>query len=203
LAVTDDDGALSVMCQQTLLPTATTTAACAADPAHPWGYTYDYTWYIGPVKETGSANLVEQLFRSNLNTIFPFGVNDCGHTNGQEYCTISPAFSYLNGVASVLVTFPTPGSFEFTIVSEGFFDAPGSHVTFSLFEQNGNLYLNQHGYGYGTDLFGEIAYDDETFLHSWQGQACKLQKFLGVPETNEITTGDGRGAFRECFHSPF
>jgi RHS repeat-associated protein len=155
-----------------------------------WSYTYNCTWYIGPVKKTGSPQDVAFYLEMNLNKIFPFPVTDCRPNKaGKATCEISPGPGWFAGTTRVVISFPTPGSFEYTVVQKNFFDAPGSHVTFSFFEKNGNLYLNQHGFGFNSDLAGELGFDQDLFQHAWQAQACKLQKAFHLPLTNGITTG--------------
>lgn len=38
-------------------------------------------------------------------------------------------------------------SVKFTVVSSGYFDDPGSTITFSIYSRNGCIYLRQHAHG--------------------------------------------------------
>ncbi|HXS64574.1 MAG TPA: RHS repeat-associated core domain-containing protein [Streptosporangiaceae bacterium] len=156
---------------------------------HPhWSFKYNCNWYIGPVKklkDKDPADLIVKILK-NINTIFPFPVKHCGFEGNKYYCTLHASPGIPHSTTRVLVTFPTPTSFKFTVIHHGYFDAPGSTITFSLYEKNGNLYLHQHGIAYNSDLFGQQGYERGIYASTWQAQACNLQVFLHLPATNAV-----------------
>jgi RHS repeat-associated protein len=163
-------------------------------------FSYNCTWYIGPLKKLhgkDDQDVLEDILQ-HMSTIFPFPAS-CSFTGNKFYCNLDAAPGTPHSKGRVLVTFPTPTSFEFTVVSHDYFDAPGSHITFSIFDKNGNVYLHQSGVALGSDFIGQQGYSTGVYAQTWQGQACLLQGFEGLPQTNAIWRQLGRQHFKACY----
>jgi RHS repeat-associated protein len=164
-----------------------------------WSFKYNCNWYIGPVKGLHGNDAADIMvkFLENISKIFPFPAK-CHLTKKPYYCDLHAAFSWAHGDTRVAVSFPSNTSFKFTVTQKGYFDAPGSTITFSLYEKNGNLYLHQHGIALNSDLIGEYGYTQGIYAKTWQAMACNLQKLLKLPETNGIWIGTRPPVFG-CF----
>ena len=148
--------------------------------SHPHGYQYTYTEYIGPVNETGSPAAVMKKFEDDPEAVFPFPVSGCTQFRQGTVATLHPGPALAGGVGKVRVTLVSPSSFEFTVISNGYFDAPGSHITFSLGRSHGKLYLSQHGVSANTLLAADIGVQLGYAEYSWHQQAHNLQRMLRV-----------------------
>jgi hypothetical protein len=76
----------------------------------------------------------------------------------------------------------TPGrtSFTFTVVSNGYFDAPGSQITFSLSQSRGDLYLTQHAEAKHSKIAVQVMGALQYTRSVWLEQAHNLRTLLGV-----------------------
>lgn len=92
-------------------------------------------------------------------------------------------------------------SFRFTVIAPGYFDAPGSTITFSLSQRNGNLYLSQHGQTTGENTLGHLAYTANLSGLTWDRQVVNLASVLD-PQYPDPTSGPGPSAPRGPSGSP-
>ncbi len=121
-------------------------------PAGIWCYSYRYDHPISSVGKF-TAEQAMRAFTQNPAKIFPFGVEGCPtFSNGAE-CNLKTGTPLLNPNGVVGVT-TTSTSVNFTVLEYGYFDAPGSTIEFSTWEdKKGNVYLSQIANGHGADLF--------------------------------------------------
>lgn len=77
-------------------------------------------------------------------------------------------------------------SFTFTVTSNGYFDAAGSHITFSLSSRSGELYLSQNGDARNPNVFSTVGFDIGYIKYTWQQQANNLKTLLGVNPDEHI-----------------
>jgi hypothetical protein len=148
--------------------------------SRPHGYDYTYTEYIGPMSETGSPAAVMKKFEDDPEAVFPFPVTGCTEFRQGTVATLHAGPAFVGGVGKVRVSLVSPASFEFTVISSGYFDAPGSHITFSLGQSHGKLYLSQHGVSANTLLIPDIGVRLGFAEYTWQQQAHNLQRMLRV-----------------------
>jgi RHS repeat-associated protein len=162
-------------------PGTTTSAKPCTSDNFPCGYHYSVTEEIGPVSATGSPTSVTRKFEANPHPIFPFPITGCRSFTPGALCTLhaGPSFWPADGVGEVRVT-TRQTSFTFTVVSGGYFDSPGSQITFSLSQHGGELYLTQQAQAHGSTILVQLA-DLFGYPESvWQRQALNLQRLLGI-----------------------
>lgn len=155
-------------------------ADLAAWMSRPHGYQYTYREFIGLTTLTGSPAAAMKKFEDDPRAVFPFPVTGCTEFREGTVCTLHPGPSIVGGVGKVRVSLTSPSSFEFTVLSNGYFDAPGSHITFSLGRSHGKLYLSQNGVSANTLLMPEIGVQVGYAEFTWQQQARNLQRMLHV-----------------------
>jgi hypothetical protein len=79
-------------------------------------------------------------------------------------------------------------NFRFKVIAPGYFNAPGSTITFSLSQRSGNLYLSQHGETTGENNLGHFAYAAGLSGLTWDRQAVNLASVLD-PQYPDPETG--------------
>lgn len=101
-------------------------------------YSYRYTEYIG--RSRYSAHRAFKVFQRNPGRIFPFRTTCKRFTNGSR-CGLRNAAVYRgNGNVRVSVRGNTV---RFKVISRGYFDPPGSTISFHVYKKHGGLYLRQ------------------------------------------------------------
>jgi hypothetical protein len=78
---------------------------------------------------------------------FPF-YESCPKIMKGEQCTLQVAGGpqwLTHAKGNVRMTIDSPTSFTITVDSTGYFDAPGSNITFTIAEAYGQVYLTQRG----------------------------------------------------------
>lgn len=103
-------------------------------------YDYQYQWYIGSASQVGSPQKVMAYFEQHAQDIFPFYLGGCDVLTAGTKCDLQPTDPW--HVAPVEVIQVTSTSFTFKAL-KGHFDLPGSTITFSIFESNCDIYLEQ------------------------------------------------------------
>ncbi|MGV8912717.1 MAG: RHS repeat-associated core domain-containing protein, partial [Rhodoglobus sp.] len=105
---------------------------------------YSYTYDHKIARSTSSsAKSVMDTFKSNPAKIFPFKVEGCAKLTNRSICELKGA-APVQGDGRVWVT-TTDTSVTFRVVSNGYFDPPGSEITFSTYEENGWVMFRQSG----------------------------------------------------------
>ena len=107
-----------------------------------FGYSYDFEWYIGPEYIYGDAEAAMDVFKSDPKQIFPFPVSGCPAFQDGIICNLNAQVGP-NSEGEVRVS-TSKTAVRFTVVSEGYFDSPGSTITFKTSTRDGKLYLSQH-----------------------------------------------------------
>ena len=110
-------------------------------------YTYDMKHPLGVKASRYSAKELMDLFKAHPTEIFPFTVKGPagGFTDGALF-ELSKTLGLPIGqeIETGDVTVQTTGtSVKFTVVSDGYFDGPGSTIEFSIVEEGGEFYLRQ------------------------------------------------------------
>lgn len=91
----------------------------------------------------------------------------------------------LPDVGDVYVT-TTDTSVTFTVVSDNYFDNPGSTITFNVVQQGGDLYLWQHGRTQETRFLARFAVNELGQARStWNAQGDNLAFLLNHPHWTE------------------
>jgi hypothetical protein len=153
----------------------------ASSPANKNNYSYTYSWKIGPATKTRTPAYVTKDIERVPQLVFPFTIYKCTKLTPGEVCVL-----YVEAfLGTVRVTMPSAASFRFTVIAKGYFDAPGSTITFTISDQKGSIYLAQHGVAIDPDEASQIAYKTGVIKAAWRAQACRLQALLGLPTTWE------------------
>lgn len=109
-------------------------------------YDYDMSHFLGFSTEEYTAKELMDLFKKYPSEIFPFLVK--GDSSGFQDGAIFELSDTLPGdfggieTGRVVVT-TTDTSVKFTVVSDGYFDGPGSTIEFSIVERGGQFYLQK------------------------------------------------------------
>ncbi len=111
-------------------------------PGSTYSYSYSYSTQI-TTNNRGrwSAKTVMDVFKSNATKVFPFGVS--GNFENNSFVKLTGA-APLDGTGVVKLA-TTDTSVQFTVMSNRYFDPPGSVITFSTYEQGGEVWLRQEG----------------------------------------------------------
>ncbi|MGV8911631.1 MAG: PA14 domain-containing protein [Rhodoglobus sp.] len=138
-------------------------------------YYYKYSF---PVTSSSrqSPKSVMNVFKSNPGKVFPFKIDGCPTLENRSHCTLVDA-APINGTGRVWVTSDAT-SVTFTVTSNGYFDAPGSKITFSTFKENGTVYLQQEGGAVGVDFFVARGVNFGFAHDNWASQADNLSGLL-------------------------
>lgn len=119
---------------------------------------------------------VMDVFKANPAKVFPFQVHGCGSFANRTSCTLVDA-TPLQGTGRVWVT-TTDTSVKFTVTSNGYFDPPGSSITFSTFSRNGFVYLQQEASVSQANLRVAAGVDAGLAFNTWSQQAANLSGLL-------------------------
>jgi hypothetical protein len=114
-------------------------------------------------------------FKKHVKKIFPFPVIGCSGIHNGARCVLHPGPQAIGGVGTVRVENVTPTSFTFDVVSKGYFDPPGSTITFSTHESHGEVYLQQHAVADGAGIASNII-GPELAEITWESQAANLSR---------------------------
>jgi hypothetical protein len=129
------------------------------------------------------------VFEQDPLRVFPFPITGCSEFTQGAVCTLHAEPSFIGGVGQVSISLISSSSFKFTVTSHGYFDGPGSTITFSASQQNGSLYLSQHGVSTSTATGPWVAVQIGFAKLTWSRQALNLQGVLGVQPTPAIVPG--------------
>lgn len=157
-------------------------------------YSYVLNHDLGPVSLLGSAADVMSVFKKYFLQIFPFGITNCSSLSDGTTCYLEPeppcGALGVRGCGWVKIENVTSTSFEFFVTKKGYFDAPGSHITFTTYvaeASNPNpawrdapnykhdVFLQQDAWGKSSGLQNLLA----RFLAGWAWgqQATNLANF--------------------------
>ena len=155
------------------------------------GYDYTVREDIGPVSggnyPVGSAAQVMSIFKQNFQAVFPFPITNCStfavnaecllHAGGRlAPCWLSNLPTDLTNVCGwVAIEDVTDTSFTFLVNKTGYFDSPGSTITFSTIEEGCEVYLQQHGVAPSTTGSEGAAFEATATKIVWPMQGRNLQ----------------------------
>ncbi|MGO4679393.1 RHS repeat domain-containing protein [Microbacterium sp. 2MCAF23] len=149
-------------------------------------YEYSYSW---PTDLRHSASDVMSLFKHAPGKIFPFKIDGCSEFSAGSKCWLRTdeaangalAFNPLapNGHVGVSTT---PTSVTFTVLDWGYFDGPGSQITFSTKQNDdGTVTFSQHGNAQYALVVSELLINrGHASEYPWWRQAENLQCVGGV-----------------------
>jgi RHS repeat-associated protein len=150
---------------------------------HP-SYSYVMSEYIGP-NSLGTPEEIMAYFKAHPHEIFPFPVSGCDAFTQGAHCLLHPAETtplklgrLAGGPGPVTVSFKDKTSFTFTVTGKGYFDDPGSQITFSISSRKGGVYLTQKGHTTGSSFFGWLGVKVGVAKSTWQQQARNLTNAL-------------------------
>jgi RHS repeat-associated protein len=159
-------------------PTASPNAS--ALPGQGQGYNYTFRELLGRATPAINAVVAMRVFEAHPGQVFPFPIGGCPVFRNNSVCTLFAGPSFVGGVGQVRVNLLTNTSFRFTVISQGYFDAPGSTITFATSESHGNLYLSQHGVASSTAFVPWVAVHAGVAEFQWIAQAASLANLLGI-----------------------
>lgn len=117
-----------------------------------------------------------KVFKANPEKIFPFQVDGCSRFKNRSSCTLVDA-APVEGTGRVWVT-SNATSVTFTVTSNGNFDPPGSRITFSTYEENGSIFLQQEGSARQVNFFVARGVDLGFAYNTWSDQASQPSRLL-------------------------
>ncbi|MDN4640372.1 DUF6531 domain-containing protein [Agreia sp. PsM10] len=135
-------------------------------------YQYVFSWVVASGM---TPEEVMDIFKAHPGEIFPFPVSGCPTFSEGAVCTLQ-ALPVADGRGDVRVS-TTPTSVTFTVVSDGYFDLPGSTVTFqTVANDDGTVSLQQIAQGRTRDLAIGIGFNVSTpSFSTWRDQAANLR----------------------------
>lgn len=146
-----------------------------------WSYNYSYRSPISYSKDY-SPESVMKVFQDNPTKVFPFTVEGCSKFATGAECLLKTGAPTTNPNGWVGVDV-TSSYTKFTVISKGYFDAPGSTIQFSTYEEGGIVYLQRDAAGHGADFFTWFGIDVlKQNRGPWNIQAENLRGVLGVAE---------------------
>jgi len=153
------------------------------------GFPYDYT-VVNPVVRSSSgwtAQGVMSMFQKNPTEVFPFTVKGCSQFKTGAECKLQTGLDILLNPNGLVGVDTTSTSVKFTVIASGYFDAPGSTITFSTYEDKGMIYLRQDAYSVGSDGYVALALDGVLGLppasaNTWHQQSLNLVGLLSQEE---------------------
>ncbi|MCP1428026.1 RHS repeat-associated protein [Microbacterium foliorum] len=143
-----------------------------------WSYSYRDDALVSTGGKFTAAEVMD-VFKAHPSKIFPFKVEGCPTFKTGIECNLYTGTPLLNPNGVVGVT-TTSTSVNFTVLERGYFDAPGSTIKFSTWDdKRGNVYLSRVGVAYGADA---LTWFTVGLLHSagptWDEQAVRLSNML-------------------------
>jgi len=113
-------------------------------------------------------------FRANAKAIFPFKVSGCAKMTAKASCNLEAMPAGILGTAGTVAVTTGKNSFQFTVTSNGYFDAAGSTIRFRTFESGGSTWLEQYGSAGNVTLASELAFYLGVVHGTWGTQANNL-----------------------------
>jgi RHS repeat-associated protein len=149
-------------------------------PGEGQGYNYFFRELLGPAASDVNAITAMKVFEAHPTLVFPFKVTGCPVFRNNSLCTLYAGPSFVGGVGQVRISQLSNTSFRFTVTSQGYFDSPGSTITFATSESRGNLYLSQHGVAQSTAFLPWVGVHAGYAELQWEKQADNLANLLGI-----------------------
>lgn len=142
-------------------------------------YEYEMRHPLRAGTDKYSAEELMDIFKSHPSEIFPFTVkgNADGFTDGAVF-ELSETLHFGLGIETgeVAVT-TTDTSVKFTVISDGYFDGPGSTIEFSIVEDDGQFFLRKVADAHKAQL-AIVPMVELGASFSWEEQAFRFQKVL-------------------------
>ncbi len=169
------------------------------DPSGYYNYTYSWNIYDDrrwPNYHVSAQDVMHELM-SHPQQYFPFHITP---TSGCSVMAEGCTYTLDPGVPGyqpyeVRVINVTPTSFTFIVTTSGGFATKGSTITFSTYEQNGTVYLQQHGVTEAAsnpiEWVSQLAEQGGAFL-TWQSMADNLREHFNYAAYWSGILGDSR-----------
>lgn len=119
------------------------------------------------------------VFAQNPDFVFPFPVEGCEAFVTGAVCTLHAGPRWARGVGDVLVL-RKPNSVQLTVISENYFDGVGSTITFSTFDDDGEIYLSQRAVATDAYLPAQVGIKLGYAQSTYKNQARNLRVLLRV-----------------------
>lgn len=122
-----------------------------------------------------------RVFQQNPSKVFPFDVGNCTSFYAGAECLLINAsgVDVHPGDTGWVGVNTTSTSVTFTVIENGYFDAPGSVIEFSTWvDANGTLYLRQTANGQGVSAIDSFVVNLGVAHSAWKEQASKLDTLL-------------------------
>jgi RHS repeat-associated protein len=139
-------------------------------------YYYHEEQWLGVGLGGYSASEIANVFKDHPSDIFPFAIGGCSKFVTGEQCRLENASPTLwdgSGTVSVATTSTTV---KFTVVSNDYFDAPGSTIQFSIVHRSDGYYLDQTAQARGSDILVTMGVGVSGEDFTWQWQAANLRQ---------------------------
>ncbi|MER8046658.1 RHS repeat-associated core domain-containing protein [Streptomyces sp. NPDC094032] len=142
-------------------------------------YDYAYSYLLGPTELLGNAEDAMTLLKDNPQRVFPFDVTECSRLTEGVQCLLEPNPGGFKSRGSGYVQVSTEKtSFTFTVVSDEYFDKPGSTITFAIHQRDNTLYLTQTAHGIDAAPHVLFGVDSGLSKWTWMRQAWNLSSLL-------------------------
>jgi len=143
-------------------------------------YRYKYREYLP--RRFGSPKKVMSYFKKNVTKVFPFKVTGGRTIERGESLVLHPEPGLVHGVGTVKVDNVTATSFTFKVTSKGYFDPPGSTITFSTGEHDGQTYLEQTASAPDAGTLSNVM-APPVATQTWTDQASNLESAMAGGST--------------------
>ncbi|MEV7418010.1 ricin-type beta-trefoil lectin domain protein [Streptomyces sp. NPDC089919] len=126
-------------------------------------------------------------FKSDPTRFFPFPVENCSALVEGAECRLKPGEllpgGMLAGGNGVVKVHTTSTSVAFVVVSESYFDDPGSVITFTASEKDGHLFMQQRGDSTGSNPLIFAGVKGGIADYSWWLMGNRLRDYVQRPMT--------------------
>lgn len=150
------------------------------------GYYYQFEWEVGNIKDGDTAEKAMQILQDDPDSIFPFGVEG-QIKEGSRVNLRNPRFFFIPGLTTVLryyglsrnhVIVQRVSATSFTFRTESnHFDGADGLITFTTFERDGKVYLQQTGYAPTAGISNAVVAPPGAWA-SWNRQQANLENKL-------------------------
>ena len=138
------------------------------------GYHYVYKNKVGKSSKYGTASSAIKVFRKYPKEIFPFKVSNCPTLKTGNVCTL-----LVHGYYGDVEVANGYNSMQFTVVSDEYFDSPGSTIKFTTYvNKEWNLALMQKGDAIKTIGLAYIGWKTGRIRQEWKDQTANFRKTI-------------------------
>ncbi|MGW0885423.1 RHS repeat-associated core domain-containing protein [Streptomyces sp. NPDC002671] len=158
-------------------------------PSNKWtpiSHAYTHTEDVGSSRWMSPEKLMSDFQRDPLK-FFPFPIEGCTSLTEGAECRLKPGESLplgmLVGGNGVVRVHTTSTSTSFVVISQSYFDDPGSVITFTTSEKNGRLIMTQRGESEGSNPLIWAAVKAGSADYTWWKMGNNLRDHVEPPVT--------------------